>query len=511
MRHAQQTVDVRALAISLRRRWRVLVIAALLGAVCGLGFGLARPAPYTSDTWVLLPSIGNASGQAPARSVETQVELARSAAVLDTAGRTLAPALSAEDLRLGHVSVQALSDDVLQIWGIAETPELAESIASRVASADVEFLNGQLNSLTDAQRAAIDLRIQTLQTTLGALNTELSQARARLVGSDPASAASRGDAAAVAQLTAQQTDLVLRIDDLQKQRAAAAGATAQVRGTVAAAVVQSASRATRPSLVPRLALLALGGALLMLLLGAAVAIQRSRSDGRLVLRDEIAEAVGSPVIASITRQVPDTVASWSQMFAAPIVDDVDNWRLRQSVHRLRDLGAVADRVAPGVGGVVVVTLGGDTEALVVAPLLASHMAASGSYAALGFVQRHEGAAALWTACHHAEEDGVQPNLRVGVGAPSSDASVFAVLLAVVDPENPQLTSPLPATSPLTLLAISAGFATAPQLARLALRIADAGRRIDGVFVTAPDSLDRGTGSLIAQASIRELTPEVALR
>jgi hypothetical protein len=50
----------------------------------------------------------------------------------------------------------------------------------------------------------------------------------------------------------------------------------------------------------------------------------------------------------------------------------------------------------------------------------------------------------------------------------------------------------PATA-ATILAVSPGFATREDLARLAVAVDDAGRRIDGVVVADRDPADRTTG------------------
>jgi hypothetical protein len=57
-----------------------------------------------------------------------------------------------------------------------------------------------------------------------------------------------------------------------------------------------------------------------------------------------------------------------------------------------------------------------------------------------------------------------------------------------------------------VLAIASGAASAEDLARVAVRADDAGRRIDALVVADPDDLDRTTGRLLH----RERAQQVAL-
>lgn len=72
--------------------------------------------------------------------------------------------------------------------------------------------------------------------------------------------------------------------------------------------------------------------------------------------------------------------------------------------------------------------------------------------------------------------------------PAPDLTVTAV---VVDRREPVLPEPRPGTT--TVLAVSAGAATADQLARVAIAAADGGQPLKGIFVANPDSDDQTTG------------------
>jgi hypothetical protein len=68
---------------------------------------------------------------------------------------------------------------------------------------------------------------------------------------------------------------------------------------------------------------------------------------------------------------------------------------------------------------------------------------------------------------------------------------LTIVLTVTDAKEPMLLGE-PATA-VTMLAISPGVASREELARLAVAVDDAGRRIDGIVVADPDPSDRTTG------------------
>jgi hypothetical protein len=72
-------------------------------------------------------------------------------------------------------------------------------------------------------------------------------------------------------------------------------------------------------------------------------------------------------------------------------------------------------------------------------------------------------------------------------------ATLAVVVVVVDGKNPQMPDMMRTTA--TLLGVSAGAATADQMARVAVSAASNGREITGILVADPDSADATTGRL----------------
>jgi hypothetical protein len=68
---------------------------------------------------------------------------------------------------------------------------------------------------------------------------------------------------------------------------------------------------------------------------------------------------------------------------------------------------------------------------------------------------------------------------------------LTIVFTIADRKEPSLLDVPPTAA--TMLAISPGVGTREELARLAVAVDDAGRRIDGVVVADPDPADRTTG------------------
>src|SRR5919199_6413717 len=81
-----------------------------------------------------------------------------------------------------------------------------------------------------------------------------------------------------------------------------------------------------------------------------------------------------------------------------------------------------------------------------------------------------------------------PRLQV---VPKHPAADLTIVLAVADRDEPTLRQ-IPPTA-VTALAISPGVGTREELARLAVAVDDAGRRIDGVVMAGPGPTHRATG------------------
>lgn len=498
---AEQSVDLRSTLAILRRHRLVLVLAALIGVAAGVSFVILRPPLYSSTSTVLLPPVKTTDGQTPVRDVQTEIRIATSDGVFGPAGQAVNPPLSLLAMAR-RVHVSAPTSDVISIEARAATPELAEELSREVAKAEVDFVTTAASSLTTAESDALEQRLAALNANQTTVGDEIKKTQARIAGESPTSTAGKADAAALAQLTAQQASLALEIDSVkQKTAAAQPGSTASV--------LQKATPARRPGLVSRSIGFSLLGVFVAVGLAAFVLILRSRRDRKLRYRDEIADALGSPVIASVRSRVPRAAAGWTSLLEDYTPGTVDAWALRQALHQLvldgspvgRPHGDRGEGVEHTAMTITVITLSDDPRGLAMGPQLAAYAASSGIPTALVAGQRHESAASLWAAFSQGREE-VRPGLLVDAHTRDGHDVDLTVVLAVVDRRKPELAA-LPESS-VAILAVSSGSATAEELALTAVTADDAGSRIAGIIVADPDDLDRTTGRLLQHERAQQI-------
>jgi capsular polysaccharide biosynthesis protein len=274
-------------------------------------------------------------------------------------------------------------------------------------------------------------------------------------------------------------------------------------GAIPASMFESATTATGPSTAERLIVYLLLGAVAGALVGAIAALVISRADQRLRGRDEIANSIGLPVLASLPVGHPADAAGWTKLLDNYQPGAVHAWRLRTALKELGIVGPNASNGSNASNGtsasLAVLSLASDPGAFALGPQLAVFAASLGIPTALviGPQQDTTATATLRTACAVAPLPSSKRsgNLQVAVaddsnGNGKSDAAL-TVVVTVVDDENPSVADTLRATT--TVLGVSAGAATAEQLARTAVSAAADGREVAGILLADPDPTDRTTG------------------
>ena len=265
-------------------------------------------------------------------------------------------------------------------------------------------------------------------------------------------------------------------------------------------LLQPATSVTGSSPLKAIAIYALLGAIAGALVGIVIALTVSRSDRRLRGRDEIANSIGAPVLASFPVDHPSGAGGWTKLLEDYKPGALHELQLRRALQEL-EMAAVG----AGAGNpddrwsFMVLTLSSDPRAVALGPQLATFAASQGIPTALvvGPQQDARVTATLRTACAAPTASSKRPgHLQVIVS--DGDAQVqqnatLAVVVVVVDARNPQLPNTMRTTA--TLLGVSAGVATADQLARAAVSAATSGREIIGILVADPDSNDATTGRL----------------
>ena len=314
--------------------------------------------------------------------------------------------------------------------------------------------------------------------------TLLSRVQAAPAGYITLSIRAEGDTAQQAERTANA---------VTRSYLAYVTSTANPIGQQPAELLQRAATAVAKPRTTRVAEAAgfglLGGVLVALI--AVLAIWRD--DPRLRTRDEIADSIGVPVLASVRAKSPGDAVGWAKLLEHYQPDPADVWSMK---HTFRSLGILPGSGRSGGGSAVVLSLSGDDDALALGPQLAAFAAAEGipTALAIGQVQHAKAATALRAACVAAAGRGPH-DLRVTVAnhddAVQVPAQTMTVGVDVLDGEAPRVADAEGAD--VTVLAVTAGAITAEQLARVVASAAGDGRAIVGVLVVNPDPGDQTTG------------------
>jgi capsular polysaccharide biosynthesis protein len=421
---SQETLDLRRSLYLVRRHKIVVSIFAALGLLAGIGFVLHRPPMLSSEALVNVVLPPSEQAEAPTQAGETsinpalatQMVIADSTPVLESALRTISPSVSLDTLQSRVQVTNVASTDILTIRAVGKTAVQAEKTANAVANSYVA----------------------TTQNNTG--------------------------------------------------------------GQVQARVLQSANSASGPSLLSRLPIIGILGALLGALVGGIAVLGFSRRDRRLRKRDEIADSIGVPVLASIRAVHPSSAAGWTKLLADYEPGAVDAWRLRKALQFLGLADVNPNGSQPGGASLEVISFGFDSGALPLGPQLAVFAASRGIPTTLvvGPQQDVKAAATLRAACAAASSPS-RPSSQLRVIVRDHDSgtrppdAVLTVLVAVVDGQNPQVADTTRTTA--TVLGVSAGAVTAEQVARAAASAAAAGRDITGILVADPDPDDHTTGRL----------------
>ncbi|GGW43773.1 membrane-bound polysaccharide biosynthesis protein [Streptomyces lucensis JCM 4490] len=259
-----------------RRRWRLLTVLALVGALVGYGTSLLFPPRYTTSASVLLP------GAWEDRELLTQVEIATSSAVVDKAADTIHwPGVGKSELR-DRVSAKAADGNIIKISGTADTPERAQQLSDQVARQFVTFAARVVDGNADPEAAEQREALQQTVVRTSRRITELADA------ADPGRTVEGVQART--ELEKLRTTLQQAMTKLDQSDPAAGRANMVVMGP--------AARPTGEAPPTRLQLVA-AGTVLFFLLGVIGHLTAARMSRRLRTQPEIAAALGSALLGTV--------------------------------------------------------------------------------------------------------------------------------------------------------------------------------------------------------------------
>jgi len=484
---SDQDLDLRASLGAIRRRRVLIGSIGLIGLAAGLGYGVAKPTMPAAITLVLLPTAANQPQGTPTADVATQVAIATSSPILDEAGGTITPPISGLDLR-HQVHVSAESQNVLAIRAEAKTEAVAQRLADAVASDYIRYVTSTGSASTAGDVAVLASEQTQLTSQLKNLQNQINTVSKRIAAN---AAAKQQDATLLGTLQSEQTAVSLQLNSVSSEIV-----DARLNGALAAGTIRVLQPAA-PVAVSKFHLVFLGGfgLIIGLLIGTIGALMKGRRDERLIRRNQIAAAVGAPVLASLEADQCKRVQDWHHLLERyqPLVRDA--WNL-QRILRYFD-GSGSD----GRTTLYVLSLADDRPALTVGPRLATYAASSGTAAAL-IPATHPEATLLRAACeadHRQERPELLRTYGSGDEGAATSSDKLTVITTVVNRDEPVLEVPEGA---IVVLAVSSGFATADDMARVALAASDARVAVEGVVVVNPEVKDPTTGESSTPASMR---------
>lgn len=273
---SDDTIRLVTIGRILRRRWRLLAVLTVVGALVGYGSSLLFPPQYTTSASVLLP------GAWQERELLTQTEIATSSVVIDRAAAALGwSGVGGNELR-DKVSAAASDGNIIKISGTADTPERAQQLSDQVARQFVTFAARISGDSTDPEAAQPE-----------ALRQLVAQASRRIT--DLADTAAPGQSVENVQTRTELVKLRTALQDAVKKLDQVDPAATKAVNLV---VMGPAARPTGEAPPTKTQLVA-GGAALALLLGVIGHLTAARMSRRLRTETEIAAALGSVLLGTV--------------------------------------------------------------------------------------------------------------------------------------------------------------------------------------------------------------------
>ncbi|MGC2999478.1 polysaccharide biosynthesis protein [Streptomyces sp. G35A] len=273
---SEDTIRLATVGRLIHRRWRLLAVLTVVGALVGYGASLLFPPRYTASASVLL------SGQWEERELLTQAEIATSSAVVDRAAAALGWAgVGGTELR-DRVSAGAADGNIITISGTAGTPERAQRLSDQVAEEYVAFAARLAGDTTDSDAAT---RPEALRKTVVRTSRRIT---------DLAEAADPGRSVESVQGRTELEKLRTALQEAMEKLDQADPALNEADMVVMGPAARPAGEAP-----PTRAQLVAGGALLFFLLAVTGHLAAARMSRRLRTAPEIAAALGSALLGTV--------------------------------------------------------------------------------------------------------------------------------------------------------------------------------------------------------------------
>ncbi|HZD37219.1 MAG TPA: polysaccharide biosynthesis tyrosine autokinase [Actinomycetes bacterium] len=277
-------MELRDYLLVFRRQWWLIAVLAVVGAGVATAWTLSRTPIYRGTSSVLVQPVSINRFQGTQRldqqvNINNERQVALSSAVAARAGRFLnSPAPPSELLE--HASVDVPTDSqVLEINYSDPIPRTAQRGADSFARAYIEYRRAGIARQVEASKATLSKQVDTLSARVPKLDA--------IISSPDASSSEKTEA------NAQKTTYQQRISSLSEQVA-----QLEQLDPTPGQVIQAATLPTSPVSPKKYLDIGLG-LFVGLFLGLVGGFVRDRSDKRLRGREDLAERLDRPVLASI--------------------------------------------------------------------------------------------------------------------------------------------------------------------------------------------------------------------
>ncbi|MFF5503345.1 Wzz/FepE/Etk N-terminal domain-containing protein [Streptomyces roseolus] len=276
---SDDTIRLVSVGRILRRRWRLLAVLALAGALLGHGASLLLPPRYTTSVSVLLP------GSWEERELMTQAQIATSSVVVDRVAASLGRS-GADRVELRErITAEVAEGNIIRISGTADTAAGAQRLSDTAAREFVAFATRVGGGNADPEA---ETRLEALRKSVETASRRITElAGAADPGRTVESVQARTE---LEKLRTALRDAMTKLDETDP----AAGRAGKVAMVVMGAAVRPAGEAppTRVHLVA-------GGAVALFLIAVVGHLAAARMSRRPRTEAEIAAALGAVPVGSV--------------------------------------------------------------------------------------------------------------------------------------------------------------------------------------------------------------------
>jgi capsular exopolysaccharide synthesis family protein len=280
------SLELRDYLVALRRQWPLLVLVTLLAVGVATVWSFRQTPVYQATASVLVNPLSTSPNPPAARpdqliNMTNEKQLALSAAVAEGAGKSLRSSATPDEL-LEQVSAEVPADSqILKISYLDTVPLTAQRGANAFAQAYLDYRGGAAVTQVEKVRKALTDQQKDL--------SEKKRQSQEITRNPNALEADKNNAEASLMVFSRQFDNVSEELAALEQLDLSPGR-----------VIQPAAVPTEPA-SPKHLLNVGAGAFVGLFLAMAVAFVRDRSDDRLRGREDLAERLDRPVLASIPK------------------------------------------------------------------------------------------------------------------------------------------------------------------------------------------------------------------